>query len=110
MIPWIVRKETPAMQDFRQQVESELLSDILPFWLKYTIDEEHGGFHGQIANDLTIDPRADKGIILNARILWTFSRAYRAYRDPVYRPACLRIPDLLLLGPGVWRRLLDARC
>jgi mannobiose 2-epimerase len=95
MITWIVRKETPAMQDFRQQVESELLSDILPFWLKYTIDEEHGGFRGQIANDLTIDPRADKGIILNARILWTFSRAYRAYRDPVYLATAQRAYEYL---------------
>jgi len=34
------------VRDLRQQVESELLSDILPFWLKYTIDEEHGGFRG----------------------------------------------------------------
>ena len=83
------------MRDLRQQVESELLSDILPFWLKYTIDEEHGGFRGQIANDLTIDPKADKGIILNARILWTFSRAYRAYRDPVYLATAERAYEYL---------------
>lgn len=83
------------MRDFRQQVESELLSDILPFWLKHTIDDEHGGFRGQIANDLTIDPKADKGIILNARILWTFSRAYRAYRDPVYLATAQRAYEYL---------------
>ena len=83
------------MEDLRQQVESELFSDILPFWLKHTIDDEHGGFRGQIANDLTIDPRADKGIILNARILWTFSRAYRAYRDPVYLATARRAYEYL---------------
>jgi mannobiose 2-epimerase len=83
------------MQDLRQQVESELLSDILPFWLKHTIDEEHGGFRGQISNDLSIDPRADKGIILNARILWTFSRAFRVYRDPVYLATAQRAYEYL---------------
>jgi mannobiose 2-epimerase len=76
-------------------VESELLSDILPFWLEHTIDEEHGGFRGRISNDLTIDSRADKGIILNARILWTFSRAYRAYRDPVYLATAQRAYEYL---------------
>ena len=83
------------VRDLRQQVESELLSDILPFWLEHTIDEEHGGFRGRISNDLTIDARADKGIILNARILWTFSRAYRAYRDPVYLATAQRAYEYL---------------
>ena len=68
----------------RERVERELLGDILPFWLKYAVDKDYGGFRGQIANDLTIDPQANKGLILNARILWTFSRAYRVYRDRVY--------------------------
>ena len=34
------RLEALAMQDLRQGVEAELRSDILPFWLKYTIDDE----------------------------------------------------------------------
>ena len=28
------------MQGLRQRVENELLSNILPFWLKYTIDDQ----------------------------------------------------------------------
>ena len=72
------------MDELRQKVEAELTGDILPFWLKYSIDEEFGGFRGQIANDLTIDRHAAKGLILNARILWTFSKAFSVYRDPVY--------------------------
>jgi mannobiose 2-epimerase len=70
--------------EFRQKAEAELRSNILPFWLKHAIDDEYGGFLGQIANDLTIDPRASKGLILIARILWTFSKAYTFYHDPVY--------------------------
>lgn len=72
------------MDDLRQRVEAELTTDILPFWLKYSIDNEYGGFRGQIANDLTIDRHAAKGLILNARILWTFSKAFSVYRDPIY--------------------------
>jgi len=81
--------------DLRQKVETELLSDILPFWLKYTIDEEYGGFCGQISNDLTIDSHAAKGLILNARILWTFSKAFSVYREPVYLATARRAYDYL---------------
>jgi mannobiose 2-epimerase len=83
------------VQELRQKVETELRSGILPFWLKYTIDDEFGGFRGQIANDLTIDPYAEKGLILNARILWTFSKAYSVYRDPVYLAAAKRAYEYL---------------
>ena len=83
------------MQDLRQKVETELRSDILPFWLKYTLDEEYGGFRGQISNDLTIDPHAAKGLILNARILWTFSKAFTFYHDPVYLATARRAYEYL---------------
>ncbi|MGA2350102.1 MAG: AGE family epimerase/isomerase [Terracidiphilus sp.] len=80
----------------RQKVESELLTNILPFWLKHTIDEEYGGFRGQITNDLTIDRQAAKGLILNARILWTFSKAFSVYRDPIYLATARRAYEYLL--------------
>jgi mannobiose 2-epimerase len=83
------------VHDLRQKVEAELRSDILPFWLKYTIDEEYGGFRGQISNDLAIDPHAAKGLILNARILWTFSKAFSVYREPVYLATARRAYDYL---------------
>ncbi|HEY1160338.1 MAG TPA: AGE family epimerase/isomerase [Terracidiphilus sp.] len=89
------REEALPVDDLRQRVETELRSDILPFWLKYTIDDEYGGFRGQIANDLTVDPHAAKGLILNARILWTFSKAYGVYRDPVYLGAARRAYEYL---------------
>lgn len=83
------------MDDLRRRVEAELRSNILPFWLKYTIDEEFGGFRGQISNDLTIDPHAAKGLILNARILWTFSKAFSVYHDLVYLTTARRAYDYL---------------
>ena len=84
------------MQDLRQKVEAELLSDILPFWLEHAVDDEYGGFRGRIANDLTIDPHAAKGVILNARILWTFSKAYSVYGNPVYLGAARRAYEYLI--------------
>ena len=84
------------MHDLRQSVETEIKSGILPFWLKYTIDEQYGGFRGHVAIDLTIDAHADKGIILNARILWTFSRAFSVYADPVYLDAARRAYEYLV--------------
>ncbi len=83
------------MQELRKKVETELLFNILPFWLKYSIDEEFGGFRGQISNDLTIDPHAGKGLILNARILWTFSKAFNVYRNPVYLTTARRAYEYL---------------
>jgi len=83
------------MDNLRQQVETELRTNILPFWLNHAIDEQYGGFRGQIANDLTIDPLAHKGLILNARILWTFSKASSVYGDEVYRQTARRAYDYL---------------
>ena len=90
------------MGGLRERVERELRGDILPFWLKYAIDEEHGGFRGQIANDLTIDPQANKGLILNARILWTFAKAYQVYGDEAYLRTARRAYEYL------WRYFWDA--
>ncbi|MGA2886414.1 MAG: AGE family epimerase/isomerase [Terracidiphilus sp.] len=84
------------VQELWQKTEAELKSGILPFWLKYTIDDEYGGFRGQIANDLTIDTHADKGLILNARILWTFSKAFSVYRDPLYLATARRAYEYLV--------------
>lgn len=60
-----------------KQEMSKELHDILGFWLKHSIDVKHGGFVGQINSDMTAVPEAPKGLVLNARILWTFARAYR---------------------------------
>jgi mannobiose 2-epimerase len=69
------------------QIENELRTDILPFWLQRTRDREHGGFFGEIRNDLTVKKGAPRGALLTSRILWTFSAAYRRYKDP----ACLEM-------------------
>jgi len=88
-------RKVEAVEGLRERVERELRGDILPFWLKYAVDEEYGGFRGQITNDLTIDPLAHKGLILNARILWTFAKAYNVYGDDVYAQTARRAYEYL---------------
>lgn len=68
------------------------LDRILQFWLTHTQDHTNGGFIGRIDSDMTVHPQAPKGLVLNARILWTFARAYR--HDP--RPEYLAMADRAL--------------
>jgi mannobiose 2-epimerase len=75
----------PALlHTYLTRVEAELKNNILPFWLQHARDREHGGFYGEISNDLTVKKRAPRGALLTARILWTFSAVYRRYQDPAY--------------------------
>ena len=64
-------------KELAARVRRELLEDILPFWRTRTLDQRRGGFIGQMSNDLRAQEDASKGLILNARILWTFSAAHR---------------------------------
>ncbi|HEX2395897.1 MAG TPA: AGE family epimerase/isomerase [Bacteroidales bacterium] len=62
--------------DLNKRVASEITRNILPFWMTQAVDLENGGFIGQIDGHGNIISNTDKGGILNARILWTFSAAY----------------------------------
>jgi cellobiose epimerase len=73
-----------------EEMQSELVTNLLPFWLDRAIDDRNGGFVGRVDADGRPDYGADKGGILNARILWTFSAAYRALGDEQYRHAADR--------------------
>lgn len=69
---------------FNRKVEDELLKDILPFWIKYDVDNEFGGFYGEITNELEIHKKAPKGSILCSRILWAYSASYIKFKDKKY--------------------------
>jgi len=62
------------------EVRRELTEHIIPFW-KGLRDDERGGYVGQVDFDLTRRPEADKGCILNSRILWFFSECYMELKD-----------------------------
>ncbi|UZQ84452.1 AGE family epimerase/isomerase [Thermoclostridium stercorarium] len=75
-----------ALLKLREQIANELENDILPFWVALA-DKAHGGFYGNVTNDLKIDRMAEKGCVLNSRILWTFSKAFEMYGKKEYREA-----------------------
>ena len=53
-------------------------------------DVENGGFYGRMDGHMQLHPEAEKGAILNARILWSFSAAYRVLGHLVYLEAAKR--------------------
>lgn len=69
-----------SLKDLKVKATAELVH-ILDWWSYRMIDLEHGGFLGRVDGHGTAVPQAPKGVILNARILWTFSAAARAYPD-----------------------------
>ena len=73
-----------SMPNFYQQIESELTGNILPFWMRHTVDHENGGFYGALSNDLQIHNEVERSSVLCARILWTFSAAYQRFPRPEY--------------------------
>ncbi|MGG1612287.1 AGE family epimerase/isomerase [Paenibacillus phoenicis] len=81
--------------DWKVQLQQELQGNILPFWIEHTIDWQHGGFVGYIDEQLNKHPEADKGLVLHARILWTFASAYRRFPDPKYLEIAERAYDYL---------------
>ena len=75
----------------------QLLEDnILSFWMNEMQDPEQGGFYGQMDGLGHIHAQADKGAILNARILWTFSAAYRVLGEEKYLTVATRARDYFL--------------
>lgn len=70
-----------------------LQKNILQFWIDNMQDEENGGFYGRMDGNGLLHKDADKGAILNARILWTFSAAYRVLGNEIYLMMATRARD-----------------
>ena len=80
---------------FRQEVEAELTRNILPFWMNHVVDEQNGGFYGAVTNDLEVRNDVPRSAILCARILWTYSAAYRRLGGKQYLSMADRARDYL---------------
>lgn len=57
----------------------QLSKYIMPFWRTAAIDKKHGGFYAHINHDMSRKPDEVKGLVLNSRILWTFSAVYKKF-------------------------------
>jgi len=77
-----------SLPAYTQEARQELRR-ILTYWQIYAPDPK-GGFYGRVDAQNKPDPTASKAIVLNARILWTFSMAHRTFREPVYKKLAQR--------------------
>ena len=84
------------VQTMKQEMQDVLQNNILCFWLDKMQDQEHGGFYGRIDGTGILHPEAEKGAILNARILWSFSAAYRVLGNQEYLEAATRAKDYII--------------
>ena len=84
------------IKTLKAEVQDVLENNILDFWLSNMIDDEHGGFYGQMTGEGQLVKDADKGGILSARILWAFSAAYRVLGNPEYLMAATLIKDYII--------------
>lgn len=66
------------------RVQELELERIMDFWISNTVDKKNGGFYGAIDAFGKINKNANKGAILNGRILWSFSAAYNYNLKPIY--------------------------
>lgn len=62
------------------EVKTHLIHDLIPFWLSLK-DEQNGGFYGYVDSNSRIDRKADKGCVLNSRIMWAMSSCYKLCID-----------------------------
>ena len=85
-----------SVQTLKQEMQDVLTQNILPFWMDKMTDHEQGGFYGRIDGSGVLHPEAEKGAILNARILWSFSAAYRVLGNSEYLETATRAKDYII--------------
>ena len=88
--------EKEVVLAMKKEMQDVLENNILRFWLDKMTDHEHGGYYGRIDGSGVLHPEAEKGAILNARILWAFSAAYRVLGNPEYLEAATRAKDYFI--------------
>ncbi len=74
----------------------EELSHLLIYWIDNSYDNNWGGFIGGRDHYNQLIPGAEKGAVLNARILWTFSAAYNFTNDSKYLDVAYRAYNYII--------------
>ena len=79
---------------FLREVRETLTENILPFWL--ALKDPRGGFYGEMTAEGKVLYDAPRGVILNARIIWSFAAAYAALGQTEYLVAAVHARDYFL--------------
>ena len=72
-----------SLLSYQSEVEVEM-SSILDWWMEHMLNKETGFFYGEISGANIPDGNAPIGLVLQSRILWTFSAAYNHTQNKVY--------------------------
>ena len=83
-----------ATDIFLREVSETLTQNILPFWLR--LKDPRGGFYGEVSADGAIQYDAPRGLVLNARLIWSFAAAYQALGKTEYLVAAVHARDWFL--------------
>lgn len=84
------------METLKKEMKQCLEDNILRYWIDKVTDNEYGGYYGRVDGHDQVHPEAEKGAILNGRILWAFSAAYRVLKKQEYLDAATRAKDYIL--------------
>lgn len=84
-----------ALRVYQEEVLGEL-SNILDWWMQHMPDTAGEGFWGSIDVNGAINRTAPRGLVLNSRILWTFSAAVNQQPERSYLQMAERAFDYLL--------------
>lgn len=63
------------LDELEKQYKNELLENVLPFWIDFSIDKEYGGYFTCLDRDGTVFD-TDKFIWLQGRQIWMFAKMY----------------------------------
>ena len=85
-----------TVQTMKREMHDVMKNNILRFWMEKMLDREQGGFYGRIDGQGVLHKDAEKGAILNARILWSFSAAYRVLKTPEYLKMAKRAKEYII--------------
>ena len=85
-----------TVEKMRTEMREVLENNILRFWTDNMQDTANGGFYGRMDGEMTLHREAEKGAILNARILWSFAAAYRVLGRQAYLDIATRAKEYII--------------
>jgi mannose/cellobiose epimerase-like protein (N-acyl-D-glucosamine 2-epimerase family) len=92
----VTAAETIDVAALRKRLHRELFEVVLPFWDRYGIDHERGGFYHTLDHDGRLIS-ADKFHWFQGRGLWIYSFLYNQFgRDPRYLEVAARTREFML--------------
>ena len=100
-----------SLPELRQRYRAELFDDYLPFWDRYGIDHEYGGFMCALDHDGTL-VNTNKFHWFQGRGIWVYSFLYNHYtKNPHYLEVARKTKDFMLAHfpqkDGTWAELVS---